>query len=271
MGSEFVRAEATYLSGFNIVTFGDWVGEYLRKHYDIACMSLPFSVDRTIYYPRLTHRVERALFFAKPEMPRRCFEVCSEALRIFKHQRPDIEVCLFGSDSTKGMHLGFEFTDLGVVTDLHQLAELYRGSQFGIVVSTTNPSILGYEMLACGCPVVDLDRPDLARNYRSQGLGVIPAKPFARDFAGTLTKLMADGQSVRRHQNVAPSLVDWMPTDVEVGRRFVSYVEDFLRRFSIIDDTHRDSRLIEAVFDGPSSSATRDVSTDPHMLHSVQE
>jgi glycosyltransferase involved in cell wall biosynthesis len=232
MGSDFIRAEATYLAGFNIVTFGNWVGAYLRKHYGLNCATLPFSLDRSIYYFQDAQRSERLLFFAKPEMSRRCFEISSEALRIFSRICPDVEICLFGSDKTRGMRPGFEFTDLGVITDLERLASLYARSQLGIAISTTNPSILGYEMLACGCPVVDIDRPDIVENYGGKGLGIIPVKPFARDYANVLTTLMTDRQSLRRHQSAAPSLVQRMPTDSEVSLQFVDYVRGYLSRVS---------------------------------------
>ena len=39
---------------------------------------------------------------------------------------------------------------------IKDLADLYRESTIGMVFSTTNPSLVPYEMMACGLPVIDL-------------------------------------------------------------------------------------------------------------------
>ena len=235
MGSDYIRAEASYLSGFKVVTYGNWIGSHLKRHFNLSSLPLPFSIDRTTYKIADVPRRNRLLCFAKPEMSRRCFEISREALRIFSKLCPDVEICFFGSNSTKGMKLGFDYTDFGVVTNLDFLSAMYCQAQAGIAISTTNPSVLGYEMLACGCPVIDLDRPDMAENYGSRGPGLVPVRPFAHDFAHELAALMGDPQRLKREQVAAPKIVEGMPSDSEVCAMFVDYVRDFLSELSYND------------------------------------
>ena len=46
---------------------------------------------------------------------------------------------------------------LGKITDLTELAELYSRAKLGIAFSSTNPSLIPFEMLACGLPLIDID------------------------------------------------------------------------------------------------------------------
>jgi glycosyltransferase involved in cell wall biosynthesis len=229
MGSDFIRAEATYLAGFRMVALGNWCAEYLRERYGVAVESLRFPIERAIYNVKYQcSRTRRILFFAKPEMARRCFEIGTEALGIFHELCPDVEICLFGSTAIRQMSLSFPHTDLGVVNNLADLAELYASSMLGIAFSTTNPSLVGYEMLACGCPVVDFDRPDTSKVYGEARLGVVRVRPFSLEIANMLSKLVTNPNVLLKHQTHAPSLVASMPTDTELAAAFVDIVDGLM-------------------------------------------
>jgi glycosyltransferase involved in cell wall biosynthesis len=158
-------------------------------------------------------------------MTRRCFEIGIEALGVFHDLCPDVEICLYGSTATQQMSLNFPHTDLGVVHNLADLAELYASSMLGIAFSTTNPSLVGYEMLACGCPVVDFDRPDTSKVYGEPGLGVIRVRPFSLEIANKLFELFTKPDVLLEHQAHAPSLVASMPTDHMLACAFVEIVD----------------------------------------------
>ncbi len=229
MGSDFIRAEATYLAGFRLVALGKWCADYLSERYGVAVESLPFPIERSIYNPKNQRpRARRILFFAKPEMTRRCFEIGIEALGVFHDLCPDVEICLYGSTATQQMSLNFPHTDLGVVHNLADLAELYASSMLGIAFSTTNPSLVGYEMLACGCPVVDFDRPDTSKVYGEPGLGVIRVRPFSLEIANKLFELFTKPDVLLEHQAHAPSLVASMPTDHMLACAFVEIVDGLI-------------------------------------------
>jgi len=48
---------------------------------------------------------------------------------------------------------------------INDLAQAYADADLGIAFSTTNPSLVPYEIMACGTPVVDLDRAANEVNY----------------------------------------------------------------------------------------------------------
>ncbi len=157
MSSQAILAENTYKQDVMFICSGPWVKAFLNNKYHARAEYFQFPVDRSVYNqnrPR-TKKNKNIIFFAKPEMYRRCYEIGIEALSEFHKFNSDVEIILFGSNNVG--EVPFPATKLGVLPTINDLADLYRNADLGIVFSTTNPSLVPYEMMHCGCPVVDLD------------------------------------------------------------------------------------------------------------------
>ncbi len=195
MGSEYILAENTYRRNLYAITTGPWCADILKRDYGMEADSFQFPIDRTIYIPEAageTQRGKRILFFAKPEMARRCFLIGTMALREFHRLKPDYEIMFFGSDSARKHPQDYPVTYLDNIIRLEDLARLYASSAAGLAFSTTNPSFVPYEMMACGLPVVDLGRPGNEVNYGGR-----------RDLA-----LLADADPARMARDMAALLDD---------------------------------------------------------------
>ncbi|MGO9373052.1 MAG: methyltransferase domain-containing protein, partial [Syntrophobacteraceae bacterium] len=166
MSSEYIRAENTYRQGLYHITSGPWCAEILRRDFNADADSFQFPIDGSVYYPRPRTKENRnIIFFAKPEMSRRCFELGIDALAAFHLERPDVEIVMFGSNDVRPKMVPFPATIKGLLPTLDDLASMYSNGDLGIVFSPTNPSLVPYEMMACGLPVVDIGRPGAEINY----------------------------------------------------------------------------------------------------------
>lgn len=162
MSYEYLRAERTYQVGVPCITIGAWLAQFLHEKYKTQTYWFDFGIDHTIYYPRVIKQPRnKIIFYARPSTPRRCFYLGLEALHIVHQRYPDAEIVLFGDENLSSLQIGIPFTDSGILSP-EQLAQLYSESIVGIVLSPTNPSRTPPEMMACGCPVIDLD---LAQNH----------------------------------------------------------------------------------------------------------
>lgn len=163
MGDEWLRAEATYKQGWPCITLGHWLAKHLHEQYKATTYPFDFAVEHERYYPRphLLTKKPRVIFYARPSTPRRCFDLGMRALAIVKEQRPDVEIVLFGDKHLNHHSAPFKFTAMGIL-NTDELAELYASATLGLVISSTNPSLMPPEMMASGCPVVDID---LAPNH----------------------------------------------------------------------------------------------------------
>ena len=221
MGSEYILAENTYRQGLYAITSGPWCEHLLKKDYGMEADSFRFPVDRDIYRPRgsANARRKRVLFFAKPEMPRRCFLIGTMALREFHKLRPDYEILFFGSGSAKQYPQDYPVKYLDIVPTLDDLAELYSSSAAGIVFSTTNPSLVPYEMMAAGLPVVDLDRPGNEVNYDGRRDIALLADPNPARMAAQLSSLLDDAEQLDMRRRNGLEFAATFPTELEMAER----------------------------------------------------
>jgi glycosyltransferase involved in cell wall biosynthesis len=224
MSTEYVLAENTYRKGLYAITSGIWCERVLRRDFGMEADHFRFPVDRQIYYPRPEIRREnRIIFFAKPEMPRRCFELGVEALRILNRKRPEVEIVFFGSSKARGL-VDFPVTFRDVLPGIGDLADLYASARLGVVFSTTNPSLVPYEMMACGLPVVDLARAGNEANYGDRLDIAFLANPEPEVMAEEIARLMADeGDLAARSRNGLAFVADF-PTEMEMAKRVESLI-----------------------------------------------
>lgn len=123
---------------------------------------LPFPVDTAIYHARPAAPVTRdidVLFFHKPELPRRCALLCEQLAEVLLARQPDLRIAFYGSSLSKRLtSVGVQH--LGALPSLEALADVYRRSRIGVSFNLTNPSLIPFEHMACGClpvsPYVDI-------------------------------------------------------------------------------------------------------------------
>lgn len=225
MGSEYVLAENTYRLGLYHITSGPWCERILREQFHAAADHFRFPIDKEIYFPRprsVTHK--RLMFFAKPEMPRRCFELGILALQHMHRMRPDVEIVMFGSRQITGRKIDFPVTFLKVVPTLDDLAELYSNADTGMVFSTTNPSLVPYEMMACGLPVIDLDRPGNEVNYDDRRDIALLANPLPDVMARQVVELLDSEEDRQARSRNGLAFAAGFPTEEEMARRIEALI-----------------------------------------------
>ncbi len=223
MSYEYISAESTYRAGLEIITSGPWCARLLRERYGVDAEWFAFPVDRQIYYPRRDVKRERNLivYLARPE-PRRLFPLGIEAIRIVKERRKDVDVILFGSDALP-KDLPFECVNLGVVRDLETLARLYSTATLGLAFSVTNPSLVPYELMACGCPVIDVDHGDNDVNYGSrENIALVP--PMPDKVAAVIEQLLGDDVLREKLARNGYNFVQSFPGEEEIGRIIEKFV-----------------------------------------------
>ena len=222
MGSEYILAENTYRQGLYAITSGPWCEHLLKRDYGMEADSFRFPVDRSIYNADAAKgkvRGKRVIFFAKPEMPRRCFLIGTMALREFQRLKPDYEILFFGSGSAKQHPQDYPVSYLDVVPTLEDLAQLYATSAIGLVFSTTNPSLVPYEMMACGLPVVDLNRPGNEVNYAGRYDIALLADPDPAAMARQMAELLDDEAEMQVRRTNGLEYAQTFPTEEEMAER----------------------------------------------------
>lgn len=233
MGSEYILAENTYRKNLYGITSGPWCAHILKREYGMDADSFQFPVDKEIYntvFGNVKSRNKRILFFAKPEMDRRCFLIGTMALREFHCIRPEYEIMFFGSGNAKQHRQSYPVTYLDVVPTLRDLALLYSTSAAGLVFSTTNPSLVPYEMMACGLPVIDLNRPGNEVNYDGRRDIALLADADPVRLANDMAALLDNPENLALRSANGIEFATTFPSEEEMARRVETLIVERLNR-----------------------------------------
>lgn len=189
VGSEYIQAENTYRHGLHCITLGPWLAKLMREHYGAEADHFDFAVDPDIYFPVPEPRDPhpRVAFYARPSTPRRAYELGLEALRLVKQRRPDTEILFYGADKLSPAP-DFPVHNLGIL-NAWELAKLFSTCDIGVVFSTTNPSFVPFEMMACRCAVVDI-RSERVEGLLEDGVNCRLAEPTAESIAETVVDFL---------------------------------------------------------------------------------
>lgn len=151
-GDRSALAEQTYRMGFHALTAGRFLAAKLNAEYGMAADAFDFGCDNNYRLENKAGARDGIIFYAKPEVPRRAFDLGIMALELFARRYPPIKIHLYGNRVGK---CRFQFEDHGVLS-VSELNKLYNCCFAGLSLSMTNVSLVPHEMLAAGCiPVVN--------------------------------------------------------------------------------------------------------------------
>jgi WsaF, C-terminal domain len=203
-GGTATLAENTYRMGFHGVTAGRWLAKLLDDRYGMRADAFDFGCDTDLYRFEGKPR-DGIVFYARPQAPRRGFELGVMALELFAAKHPDIKIHLFGNKIGR-IHLNV--VDNGLVTPA-ELNDIYNSCFAGLCLSMTNVSLVPHEMLAAGCiPVVnDADQNRIVLD--NSCVRYATATPHA--LAECLSEVVAlpDFDVVAREASASVALTSW--------------------------------------------------------------
>lgn len=164
-GGMYALAEDTYRFGFRTIALGEMVARNLRDEVGIEPDVVPFGCATDDYYllPGAQDR-RGVVFYAKPSVPRRGYDLARLALTEFHRRHPEQPIHIYGDPVPELPVPAVRHGKLAVP----ELNALYNRSIAGLAMSFTNISLVAEEMLAAGTiPVVndssdsraDLDNP----------------------------------------------------------------------------------------------------------------
>ncbi len=160
------RARQTYDLPLQHVCIGGALASRIGKLTGRAVEQIDFAVDREVFHlrtpPSERPRPLRVLFFARPGLARRGFDLGIAALERVLADRPEVEVALFGTRAEDLPALPFRHLVLGVLGREEVAREMDRAHVLLTFSLSANISWVPFEGMAAGCAVVEIDRPAIA-------------------------------------------------------------------------------------------------------------
>lgn len=196
--AEALWAAQTYRQGLHCIAASRWLAELLRSRYGASATHFDLAVDHDLYAPSDGGREQLVAFYARAVTARRAVPLGLLALAELAERRPEVRVALYGED--RPLQAPFAHENLGVL-DGRGLAALYSHASVGMVLSLTNPSLVGLEMMACGLPCVELASDSMLDSFGADGpMELAAADPLA--LCAALERLLA-GPELRRRASAA--------------------------------------------------------------------
>ena len=191
----YALAEQTYHFGFVNIALGHMVQRCLRVEAGLDCEFVPFGCDTSLYC--VNRRVGRkgVVFYARPSVDRRGYDLAVLALMDFAGRHPDHPIHLYGGHDVR---LPFPVVRHGRLTPT-QLNDLYNQSVAGLALSFTNISLVAEEMLAAGVVPIVNDSPLARADMPSSA--VLWATPTPNGISNALSEAVAN------HSNEIPDRV----------------------------------------------------------------
>ena len=180
--TDSVLASNTYRFGFIGLTAGGWLSTRLRDEFGMRATPFDFGAESTNYSVTETGRRNGVFFYARPETPRRGFELGALALELVMRDRPATDIILAGQD-LRGTAIPFRHENPGNV-QVGDLNAIYNRCATGLVLSLTNMSLLPLELLAAGVIPVVNDAPN--NRLVSDNPYIAYAEPTPRALADAL-------------------------------------------------------------------------------------
>lgn len=229
MSPQYIHALNSYSDPeLQIICSGPWMASKILETTGRKVPYFEFPIDSSIYFDlgESEQNIKRdgVIFFAKSDTPRRLFDTGIDALRILRKWHPSEQITLFGGAASSMRNYDSEFDVLGRLPQLTDLAKLYRTSKVGLAFSTTNPSLIPYEMMACGLPVVDVElQSDKFPKYGEE-ISATLARPDSLSVAEAISSLLLDEKVRQQKTSGGISLTKKMPNELGI----TSIMEKFI-------------------------------------------
>ncbi len=163
-GDYYFLAKHTYCMGFHMVSLGRWNKNVIEKSTEykdrrIDIVDFPYekseyrAVKRDFSLYKDKKEIKIAVYIKEEEkrLPYINQFLLSNLAETFKKNGKKLEVIYFGIDPSFHLYAG---RNVGKLSK-KQLYQLYQRVDFGMVASMTNISLIPYEMIGAGLPVIE--------------------------------------------------------------------------------------------------------------------
>lgn len=162
-GDRYLLAKKTYSLGFHMVSLGKWNADMIKSNCDFIGKIdyIPFPYEKKEYkfeprdfsYLKDAKEINIAVYVKEEDkrLPVVIPLILDNLKKEFNKNGINLNIYYFGNDIKISVSNGNELGKLSK----NKLAELYNSCDFGMVASLTNVSLIPYEMIASGLPLIE--------------------------------------------------------------------------------------------------------------------
>jgi len=184
-----VFVENTYKMNYHMISLGVWNKTRIEREFGVQIDGIVFPFEPKEYWlednwkQKFTEkdRIRIVVYLKNASKRGPVFLLMSldELYKVAKNEGYEVEILFFGNSKWMRYPISIPYKNLGRPPK-DELRKLYKKSDLGIVFSYTNISLVPLEMMASGCPVVEVHEGSFSSFFNSNC--AILVRSYPKDF-----------------------------------------------------------------------------------------
>lgn len=231
-GEDYILAENTYKLGLHVVSLGKWNVEKIKKLTDykntiLDYIDFPYEKKEYVKISRNYNTYKeikkiKLCVYVKAALKRAPYLIDTMLghlkLKLKNEKGINLEITYFGNESYLKLENGQSLGKL----DKKSLMELYHNSDFGMCASLTNISLVPYEMLATGLPLIEFEEGSF-KDFFPEETAIITDFNYETLYR-KLLMVLSEPEILEQKNNIAFKIMKDLSWD-NSGRQFVDIIK----------------------------------------------
>ena len=231
-GEDYILAENTYKLGLHVVSLGKWNVEKIKKMTDykntiLDYIDFPYEKKEYVKISRNYNTYKeikkiKLCVYVKAALKRAPYLIDTMLshlkLKLKNEKGINLEITYFGNESYLKLENGQSLGKL----DKKSLMELYHNSDFGMCASLTNISLVPYEMLATGLPLIEFEEGSF-KDFFPEETAIITDFNYETLYR-KLLMVLSDPEILDQKNNIAFKIMKDLSWD-NSGKQFINIIK----------------------------------------------
>lgn len=231
-GEDYILAENTYKLGLHVVSLGKWNVEKIKKLTDykntiLDYIDFPYEKKEYVKISRYYNTYKeikkiKLCVYVKAALKRAPYLIDTMLghlkLKLKNEKGINLEITYFGNESYLKLENGQSLGKL----DKKSLMELYHNSDFGMCASLTNISLVPYEMLATGLPLIEFEEGSF-KDFFPEETAIITDFNYETLYR-KLLMVLSEPEILEQKNNIAFKIMKDLSWD-NSGRQFIDIIK----------------------------------------------
>ena len=181
------------------------------------------NVNKETFFNKRKKRSGICLLYDSSKSHRLPFLIVTLA-NFLREKYPQKNIYLYGDPVLKNFQSEFDNIKLLGALTIEQTADLYNKTELGVVFSTTNPSRIAFEMVACGTPAIEADCE--YTKYDMNSPAFVRVKPERDAILNKIHSILSNPKEMQRLQRECEIYSDEYFIKQEEERRFSKFINE---------------------------------------------
>lgn len=231
-GEDYILAENTYKLGLHVVSLGKWNVEKIKKLTDykntiLDYIDFPYEKKEYVKISRDYNTYKeikkiKLCVYVKAALKRAPYLIDTMLghlkLKLKNEKGINLEITYFGNESYLKLENGQSLGKL----DKKSLMELYHNSDFGMCASLTNISLVPYEMLATGLPLIEFEEGSF-KDFFPEETAIITDFNYETLYR-KLLMVLSDPEILEQKNSIAFKIMKELSWD-NSGKQFINIIK----------------------------------------------